>query len=286
MDYLTSPDALAEKRLELHGLSAPLGIDVQRALGVGVEHEELAGVRVQWVSPKRLMHSEPILYFFGGGFITGSPDEDLAITARIAHFSGRRVCAPHYRLAPEHPFPAALNDALAVYHQLISAHDAIGVAGESAGGNLAMSLITAAAVRGLLLPKALALLSPWIDLTHSGDTIRVLDGADPTLDLAHGLSHMARAYAGEMPAHSPKLSPLFADVQKGFPPTLISTGTRDLLLSDCARLSAKLRKAGVDVDFRVAEGLWHVFEYYPQLPEAEDSLKDIAHFLGSHLSAR
>jgi acetyl esterase/lipase len=95
---------------------------------------------------------------------------------------------------------------------------------------------------------------------------------------------MARAYAGGRPLASPDISPLFADVAKGFPPTLITTGTRDVLLSDCARLSTKLRRAGVNVDLRVTEGMWHVFEFYPQLPEAEDSIRGIATFLDKHLS--
>jgi len=189
-------------------------------------------------------------------------------------------------LAPEKPYPAALEDAMAVYQALLREHGAqsMALSGESAGGNLSLALIGAAAARGLDLPAAVALLSPWCDLTHSGDTIRTLHGIDPTLDLDHLLSHMARAYAGGRPLASPDISPLFADVAKGFPPTLISTGTRDVLLSDCARLSTKLRRAGVNVDLRVTEGMWHVFEFYPQLPEAEDSIRGIATFLDKHLS--
>lgn len=279
-------EALEAKRRELHSLYSPPGLGVQKALGVIVEEREIDGVTVKWVRPKMVRHQQVILYFFGGGHITGSPDEDLAITARIAHFTGRKVCVPAYRLAPENPYPAALVDALAVYQALLREYGArsLALSGESAGGNLSLALIGAAAARGLPLPAAVALLSPWCDLTHSGDTIRTLDGIDPTLDLDHLLSHMARAYAGGRPLASPDISPLFADVAKGFPPTLITTGTRDVLLSDCARLSTKLRRAGVNVDLRVTEGMWHVFEFYPQLPEAEDSIRGIATFLDKHLS--
>ena len=282
----TGLEALEAKRRELHSLYSPPGLGVQKALGVIVEEREIDGVTVKWVRPEMVRHPQVILYFFGGGHITGSPDEDLAITARIAHFTGRRVCVPAYRLAPEKPYPAALEDAMAVYQALLrefGAHS-MALSGESAGGNLSLALIGAAAARGLDLPAAVALLSPWCDLTHSGDTIRTLDGIDPTLDLDHLLSHMARAYAGGRPLASPDISPLFADVAKGFPPTLITTGTRDVLLSDCARLSTKLRRAGVNVDLRVTEGMWHVFEFYPQLPEAEDSIRGIATFLDKHLS--
>ena len=175
---------------------------------------------------------------------------------------------------------------MAVYQALLREYGArsLALSGESAGGNLSLALMGAAAARGLPLPAAMALLSPWCDLTHSGDTIRTLDGIDPTLDLDHLLSQMASAYAGGRPLASPDISPLFADVAKGFPPTLISTGTRDVLLSDCARLSTKLRGAGVDVDLRVTEGMWHVFEFYPQLPEAENSIRGIAEFIDKHLS--
>ena len=282
----TGLEALEAKRRELHSLYSPPGLGVQKALGVIVEEREIDGVTVKWVRPEMVRHPQVVLYFFGGGHITGSPDEDLAITARIAHFTGRRVCVPAYRLAPEKPYPAALEDAMAVYQALLREYGAqsMALSGESAGGNLSLALIGAAAARGLDLPAAVALLSPWCDLTHSGDTIRTLDGIDPTLDLDHLLSHMARAYAGGRPLASPDISPLFADVAKGFPPTLITTGTRDVLLSDCARLSTKLRRAGVNVDLRVTEGMWHVFEFYPQLPEAEDSIRGIATFLDKHLS--
>jgi epsilon-lactone hydrolase len=283
----TGREALAAKRRELHSLFAPPGLEVRKALGVVVEDAEIGGVPVKWVKPAKVQRPHIVLYFFGGGHITGSPDEDLAITARIAHFSGRKVCVPAYRLAPENPYPAALEDALAVYQALLREHGArsLALSGESAGGNLSLALMAAAAARGLGLPAALALLSPWCDLTHGGDTIRTLDGIDPTLDLDHLLSPMARAYAGGQPLESPEISPLFADVAKGFPPTLITTGTRDILLSDCARLSTKLRKAGVEVDLRVTEGMWHVFEFYPHLPEAEDSVRGIAAFLDKHLSS-
>ena len=257
---------------------------MQKALEVSVEEGEINSVRVQWITPKGAGSDKVVLYFFGGGHITGSPDEDLAITVRMAHFSGCKVCAPHYRLAPEHPYPAALEDALSVYQSLLRSHGAwtLGLSGESAGANLSLALIASAAKRSLELPKALALMSPWCDLTHSGDTIQILDGLDPTLDYEHCLMQMARAYAGKIPLASPEISPLFAEVATGFPPTIITTGTRDLLLSDCARLSAKLRKAGVEVNLQVAEGMWHVFEYYAAVPEAEDSLKNIAAFLRKH----
>ena len=279
----TGLDALAELRREIHSQAAPGGKALAARLGVQVTEGELGGVPVQWVTPADPRGDHTIVYFFGGGHITGSPDEDLAITARLAHFSGARVCAPWYRLAPEHPFPAAREDALAVYRALSAAPGRLAMAGESAGANLALSLLGVLGGQGVAMPCALALLSPWCDLTHSGDTIATLDGIDPSLDFTHQLQHMARAYAGGRPLDDPGISPLFADVPPGLPPTVITSGTRDVLLSDCARLSTKLRAAGGQVDLRVYEGMWHVFEYYPDLPEAEDSIRGIAAFLTRHL---
>lgn len=282
----TGLSALLAKRRELHALMTPGGVAVQESLGVSVARGTIGGVDVQWVGPKTLRNANTVVYFFGGGHISGSPDEDLVITARIAHFTGSRVCAPWYRLAPENPYPAALDDAVAVYTALSAVQKAetLALAGESAGANLVLALIGVLAARGLAMPAALALLSPWCDLTHSGDTIRTLNGIDPTLDLDHHLQHMARAYAGGRAVSSPGISPLFADIPAGFPPTIITTGTRDVLLSDCARLSTRLRAAGVTVDLQVTEGMWHVFEYYPDIPEGESSARQIAGFLNRFLT--
>merc|ERR1711924_471691 len=116
-------------------------------------------------------------------------------------------------------------------------------------------------------PIAVALLSPWIDLTHSGDS-HIISNLDPTLSVKHFLEPSSLAYAGGQPLESADISPLFADVPANFPPTTISTATRDLLLSDSVRLAAKLRGKGITVDLQVADGLWHVFEWHPELPEA------------------
>lgn len=262
----------------------PPGRKVAQALGVTVEDAEVGGVRVQWVSPRQASRDAVVQYGFGGGYVTGSPDEDLAITARLAAFSGARVCAVRYRLAPEHPFPAQREDALGVYRGLLAdGARRIAVAGESAGGNLSLGLIRSAAAEGLPMPVAAALLSPWCDLTHSGDSATTMNGVDPFFSRDLWGDAMARTFAAGQPLDSAEISPIYAPVPAGFPPTLITSGTRDLLLSDCARLSTKLRGAGVAAELRVWEGMWHVFEYYADLPEADASLKEIGAFLRRHL---
>jgi epsilon-lactone hydrolase len=129
------------------------------------------------------------------------------------------------------------------------------------------------------MPRKLVLLSPWSDLAKTGDTLTTLEGCDPSLHYEMTLEPAAKAFAGGRALTSPEVSPLYADYPKTFPETLITTGTRDLFLSDCARLSTKMRAAGIDCELRVWEGMWHVFEYYTELPEAHASLSEIARFI-------
>ncbi len=223
-----------------------------------------------------------VMYCFGGGYTAGSPEEDLVISAVIAAATGARIVAPRYPLAPEHRFPAAPDSALAVYRELLTTHGPKGlaVAGESAGGNLALVSLLRARDEGLAMPSALALLSPWGDATYSGDS-QVAD-RDPTLVMATDrLEPAAADYYGEASPTDPLVSPIFGDFA-GFPPTFITSGTRDLLLSDSVRLATAMRADDVEVDLRVWEGMWHVFEFYRELPEARASMQQVASFLSDH----
>jgi len=277
----------AVRRTEREGCAAHSEA-VRAALTERVEESEIAGVTVQVVEPKgyhRTRDDQAVLYFHGGAHVTGSPFEDLPITAALAYRLGLKVYSPQYRLAPEAPFPAGRDDGFAVYRSLADtlAADNLVVIGESAGGNLALAVVLCARDGGLPLPAATALLSPWCDITSTGDSSRTLAGLDPTLDYSLHLRDSAAAYAGDRDHKDALISPLYADYRRGFPPTLITTGTRDLLLSDCARLSTTLRLAGVEAILHVWEGMWHVFEWYPDLPEAQQSLDEIADFLRRHL---
>lgn len=252
---------------------------VKTTCSVIVEDKFVGGVSCQWVSPLTVKGPEIVLFLFGGAFVIGSPEDDLSMTARLAYSMCRCVCVPRYRLAPEHPFPAALDDVLAVYDALAK-HERVFVVGESAGGNLALGLTLKVVSFGdVVHPIAVGLLSPWIDLTHSGDSHLTLFGLDPTLSVKHFLEPASLAYAGQRSLLSPDISPLFAEVPTNFPRTIISSATRDLLLSDSVRLARKLRQKSCQVDLRIAEGLWHVYEWYPQCPEAVESLEQIATFL-------
>lgn len=224
-----------------------------------------------------------VLYFFGGGYTVGSPEEDLTIMAPLAIGAAATVTAPRYPLAPEAPFPAALDAAWAAYQGLVELHpEGCVVVGESAGGNLALALTQRIRSAGLTQPRALVLMSPWADLGFTGDSH--LANRDPSLVLTDGdLIAMAESYRHDRPVTDPLISPIHADFT-GFPATFMTTGTRDLLLSDGIRVADSMRRVGVDVTFRVWEGMWHVFEFYRELPEARASLDEISDFVQAALS--
>jgi epsilon-lactone hydrolase len=280
-----SPAGIATLRRDNRQIGTDGWEITKKECSVTIEDEIIGGVSCQWVSPSAgLSGSEIVLFLYGGAFVVGGPEDDISMTARIASSLGRRVCIPRYRLAPENPCPAARDDIFSVYSVLSSERREVLVVGESAGGNLALGLVLHVCNSGeqYSSPLAVALLSPWIDLTHSGDSHTTLQGLDPTLSVQHFLNPASLAYAGKLPLSDPSVSPLFAEIPTNFPPTLISTATRDLLLSDCVRLAHKLRAKNCTVDFRIAEGLWHVYEWYPRCPESAESLHQIATFLKKH----
>lgn len=274
-----------------------LNLDAQRALretyyrpasdaavsrhGVQVSSMEYAGIPALRIDPPKPQLETPIMYLFGGGFVFGSPWQDMPIIAHLAAAASRPVLAPFYRLAPENPYPAALDDCTRVFTQLLSeAPGGTALAGESAGGTLALATAnrTLATAHGRL--RALALISPATDQSDFGDSY--ITARDPVLD-PERVDVVPDLYAANVDRRHPEVSPIYADYQPGFPPTLITTGTRDLLLSNCVRLDRVLRDNGVESTLRVWEGMWHAFEFYGDLPEARSSLDEIAGFLTDHL---
>ena len=241
---------------------------------------EIAPVPCMELTPSGSRGRRQLLYLFGGGFVQGSPFEDLPISAALAAKTKTRVIAPKYRLAPEHPFPAALDDATAVATALLENSPATLLAGESAGGNLALALVHRLRDRGQPVPRAIAALSPAADLDYFGDSH--LADRDPFL-AATRTDEVRAAYLGHMDPKHPEISPIYGQFDPDFPPTLVTTGTRDLLLSSCVRLARVMRDAGAPIDLRVWEGMWHVFEFYSRIPEAEESLNEISDFLNLHL---
>ena len=225
-----------------------------------------------------------VQYAYGGGYISGSAYEDQIIAAPLARQARARVVMVEYRRSPEHPYPAAQQDMHRVYPGLVQAYgaDRLIVAGESAGGNQALGLLQHLRAQALPLPRCAALFSPWCDLANRGDSHLANDDRDPTLNNAW-VDLAAELHAAGRALDDPGLSPIYGDMQ-GLPPTIITSGSRDLLLSQCLRLAQRLRAAGVECDLRVWEGLWHVFEFYP-IPEAHQSITEVAEFVRTHCSA-
>jgi len=209
------------------------------------------------------------------------------ITSRLAIGSDARLFALDYRLAPEHPFPAALDDALAAYRALVRSgirHDRIVVAGDSAGGGLALALLVALRDAGDALPAAAVMFSPWTDLAATGTSILGNDAADALLS-GPWIGPTARHYLGDTPATHPLASPLYADMT-GLPPLLIQVSDSEVLLDDSRRAAEKARLAGVDVTLRVWHGLPHVWQYFAGiLPEGKRALDEAVAFIRVRLPA-
>jgi acetyl esterase/lipase len=225
-----------------------------------------------------------IIYFHGGGFFFGSSRSHRVIAANLARVSGIGVLAADYRLAPEHPAPAAHDDALAIYRWALDQGyppSAIALAGDSAGGNLALSTAVRAREVGLPLPGALALMSPALDFTGQSESYRTIDDAPL---LTRGLMDLfTHVYVGDGDPRSPKVTPFDSDLSK-LPPTLIHVGGWELLRDDSVRIAARLREAAVDVDLKVWDGMCHSWQLFaPMLEEGMASVEQTGVFARRHL---
>ena len=234
----------------------------------------------EWVRVQRAhMKKYVILYCHGGGYSTGSMVYARTLTTKLAESTSMDVFCFNYRLAPEFPYPAACEDAMAAWDHLMQfgygARDVI-VAGDSAGGNLALSLVLRLKAQGRLLPRGLVLLSPWTDLTASGKSYTAKAGLDPVLDPEY-LQWMTSNYAQGRDLSDPLISPLFGDFE-GFPPVYIQVGDNEMLLSDAVNLHKKLVKANVSVKIDVYKGMWHVFQMSP-FKTAYEAMEKNAEFI-------
>ncbi len=221
-----------------------------------------------------------LFYVFGGGFIVGDPETDMPVIGALAEWCGVEVIAPRYRLAPEHPAPAAGDDCWAVYEAMAAIPGRLLAAGESAGGNLALLTAQHAVARDVRPPSAMALLSPAADLRTDRALFGTVVDDDPSLSFQLMLD-VASVYPGRFALDDPAVSPGLGAMD-GLPPTALTTGTFDLLMEMTLRLARQMRRADVEVECNVWPGLWHVFEFYDELPESAESLGDIARFLNGY----
>ncbi len=265
-------------------LAAEFEPRAQRALDrwqVQVDEVTLGGVRCQRLLPKEAAPTATLLYFFGGGHVSGCPEYDLPITAPLCVQAGLQIIAPRYALAPEHPYPAALDQAQAIWPIICDATggDAPLLAGESAGGNLALALLLSLIADEARLPSRLALLSPWCDLTPYGIALSA-NTRDPYLPAAK-IGPYADAYIQVASAADPMISPLKGHMATDWPPTHLTTGTLDALRPTVMSLYEKLAAAGAPVTLTDAPDMWHVFEAYEEASETPRTLEKLANFLNS-----
>ena len=268
-----APPDLVARRQAMAGLAGPTA----QVPGLAVEEITIGGVTTVRCRPDRWRGR--VVYFHGGGYRLGSAHHSAAFGARLAGASGAVVDVVEYRLAPEHPFPAALRDGAAVYQALVDADPAPPVvAGDSAGGGLAAALVVAARRSGRPRPAGLLLLSPWVDLTVSADTYRTRADRDQLFS-ATSASDAAQLYLQGHDGRDPLASPLFADVAD-WPPTQLFAGGEEVLLDDALALSVALARAGVSVEAHVVAGMQHVWPtLFPDLAESATALEAMGRFV-------
>jgi acetyl esterase/lipase len=255
---------VADDRARTRGRAAPAGASVQ----AGERDEDAERV---------------VLHLHGGAYLLCSPETHRGLAAALSRAARGPVLLPRYRLAPQHVFPAAVDDAVAAYRWLVEdrgvAPERIAVSGDSAGGGLALAMLLTARDAGLPMPACYVGLSPWTDLAGTGTSMAELDRIDPWLS-AELVAPAARAYAGAASLEDPRVSPLYGDLT-GLPPMLVHVGSDEILLDDAVRLVDRARAAGVDASLGVFEGLWHVFQAFP-VPESRRSLREIGAFVRRH----
>lgn len=273
-------------------MGPPFPIGFQRHATALLSHLNLVKRRTVFESislggvPCKLIHAEnpsdhTILYLHGGAYCLGSPATHRAMLSHLADRSAARIYAPDYRLAPEHPYPAALRDALSSYEGLLQQGiqpGMITIAGDSAGGGLALATAHAIRNQGLPSPASVMLISPWTDLSLSGESFNTLKARDPILRRPW-LDHCAHWYCDQFDRKDPGVSPLFSD-HGNLPPILIQVGSDEMLLDDSLRLESSLREAGNKVQLHRFDGMWHVFQLHAgMLPEADRALDEISNFV-------
>ena len=262
---------------------------LKEKLGVKVESSMIAGVHVFVVRPSRVPPANRqrlLIHVHGGGYVLGPGEAGLAEAVLMAGFGGFNVVSVDYRMPPDFPYPAAMDDAMAVYKAAIKVtppHN-IAIFGTSTGGGMTLAMVLRAKAEKLPLPGAIAPGTPWADLAKIGDSYETNEWVDNVLVTWDGwLGHAAKLYANGHDMKDPQLSPIYGDF-RGFPPTILTTGTRDLFLSLTVRTHRKLLRAGAVADLQVYEGMSHAqYNFGPDMPETKEVFTTIAKFFDKHL---
>ena len=275
-------DVSEQRRLLAELLSAqplPAGVTVTRAVLGGVPAAEIT---IEGIEPRHV-----VLYFHGGVYVMGDAFLAAGLASQVGRRAGAKVISVDYRLAPEHPYPAAVDDALAAYEALLQGGTApsdIAFAGESAGGGLAVATLVNARDHGLPLPAAAFVMSPYADLTLAGTTMETKREVDVLMS-RENLQSRVTDYTSGQDAALGLISPIFADLS-GLPPLIIQAGTHEVLLDDAVRLARQAATADVQVTLDITPGVPHVFQaYYPFLDEAAAALDRAGQLLSAHLAS-
>ena len=252
--------------------------------GVTIKTQTIEGMKSEWLIPEGANPEKIILYVHGGGYVSGSCSDHRGFVSKFAKSTGVTNLTYEYRLAPENPFPAALDDSVKIYLGLLASGyrpENIIIAGESAGGGLCLATLLALKERSITMPVAAVAISPWTDLTCSSDSYKTKNRVSPAP--LNSWLVFSKYYAGTAKPDMPLVSPLFGDLA-GLPPILINSGVDDELFEDGEKFAGKAREAGVDVTFKKGTGMVHCYPLLaPMFPEATEAMNEIVKFIKNHL---
>ena len=252
--------------------------------GVAINAQIIEGIKSEWLVPDGANREKVILYVHGGGYVSGSCSDHRGFVSKFAKNTGVTNLVYEYRLAPENPFPAALDDSIKIYQSLLYSGykpENIIIAGESAGGGLCLAILLALTEKSIAMPAAAIAISPWTDLTCSGDSYKTKNNVSPAP--LNSWFVFGKHYVGSNRQDLPLISPLFGDL-KGLPPLLINSGVDDELFDDGEKFYKKAKDAGGDVTFRKGVGMIHCYPLLaPMFPEATEAMNEIVNFVRQHL---
>jgi monoterpene epsilon-lactone hydrolase len=262
---------------------------LEKQFGVSVTPIVISGVKAFTVTPAVIPernHNRLLVHVHGGGYVLFPGESGLSEAVLMAGFGGFKIISIDYRMPPDFPYPAAMDDAMAVWKEVVKTTDPRNTAifGTSTGGGMTLAMVLRAKDEHLPLPAAIAPGTPWSDLTDTGDSYETNEWVDNVLVTWYGwLGAAAKLYAAGHDLKEPQLSPIYGDFS-GFPPTILTSGTRDLFLSNTVRTHRKLRRAGVEADLNVYEGQSHAqYLFVPDAPETKEAFTDIANFFDKYL---
>ena len=286
------PDAAGWKAL-IDRLAAATAAPIpalREKLGVTSEPAVIGGVKVFIVQPKAIPEANRdrvLLHIHGGGYVYNPGEAGTLEAVLMAGFGGYKVISVDYRMPPDAPYPAAMDDATAVWKAMLgmAKPERMGVFGTSTGGGMVLALMLRAKAEGLALPAAIGLGTPWSDMTETGDSYKTNEWLDSVLVSYSGyLTPAAKLYAAGRDLKDPQLSPIYGDFT-GLPPAILVTGTRDLFLSNTVRTHRKLRAAGIEASLQVFEGMSHAqYLFAADAPESRETFEEMARFLDAHLA--